>query len=321
MWRHCEDASGRSYFYNEELKESRWELPEGAQDWLECDDPKSDGKFFFNPARDVSTWEHPRTQQEELGGWIECVDSASGRTYYYNQRERASVWHRPGGGDEYDVAKKVMQSSLAHMDKEALDGSLSQGKGQSQGKGVSEAQLGRGDGDDDQEEEEESKQRRESHESHESGASEEFALEDPDFGVSPPAHVLPEGSVEFHDYVYKEGGGTSTFGRKTWRRRFIVIKHGEIGWFKSFKDYASGAMPIKGRWTALGGYRLEEMLNDILGVRLLPRTEDDGDRVWNLKCDDEDKKAKLMCAMEPHIVSSGFVKHLDRQLSARKFIH
>ncbi|GBG29170.1 Hypothetical Protein FCC1311_053922 [Hondaea fermentalgiana] len=100
----------------------------------------------------------------------------------------------------------------------------------------------------------------------------------------------------------------------------MVLKHGELGWFRSFKEYASGAMPLKGRWTSLATYRLEEMLQDNLGIRLIPVNPDASTRVWNIRCDDVDKKHKCMEAMAPHIVSRSFVKSLDKMLSGRRFL-
>ena len=59
--------------------------------------------------------------------------------------------------------------------------------------------------------------------------------------------AAPDG--EYHDYVMKEGGGSSMFGRKSWKKRFLVLKNGEIGWFKTYKDYA-------GRWTGMNTVHL-----------------------------------------------------------------
>jgi len=248
LWKHCEDSEDRSYFYNTTTEESVWDVPEGEDDWLECEDPKTGKPFYHNSHRDISVWNLPSLNSADK--WLECIDSNTGRTFYYDVKTRQSVWQKPDENEDEEVeeqkGERESASSLSDIESLEVNG--------------------------------------------------------------------------FHDYVLKEGGGTTMFGRKSWKKRFMVLQHGEIGWFKSYKDFAAGHMPLKGRWTNLQSYRLEEMLSEPLGVRLLPMSIHAGDRLWNLKLEDKQKKIKLIEALTPHVSSQGFVKTLDRELSGRRFL-
>ena len=273
IWRHCQDKEGRSFFFNKETHVSTWDLPEGEEDWLECEDDESDRVFYHHPKRDISIWEHPQTYN--MTNWIECCDTTSGQTFYYNVRAKKSVWEKPKGTLEKEKEIEGFEHQVVQ--------------------------------DDYQEEEEEEEEEEEKHRSDSASTKASYEIE-----------AMPEG--EFYDYVLKEGGGSSLFGRKSWKRRFLVLKHGEIGFFRSYREYANGHLPLKSRWTNLTGYRLEEMLHDTSGLRLIPVHADQTERIWSFKCDNEDKKAKLIEAMSPFVSSKGFIKHLDRHLSGRRFL-
>ena len=51
----------------------------------------------------------------------------------------------------------------------------------------------------------------------------------------------------FFGYLFKEGGGTSWFGRKTWKKRWVIISGVRLGIFKSQQAYAKGDPPLKNR--------------------------------------------------------------------------
>ena len=58
--------------------------------------------------------------------------------------------------------------------------------------------------------------------------------------------------------------------RFTRARRYVVIARMHLGIYKSEKDYRANRPPQKNRWIDLSEYRVEELLHDDLGLRLLP---------------------------------------------------
>lgn len=341
IWVHCEDNEQRSFFHEHATGTSVWELPEGPDDWLETVDPNTGESFYFNAATNLSTWEHPAESSTD-SDWVECIDNTTGRTFYYHVQERKSVWQKPElersvssleAEDTVPPLTKRMSSrrkpsrtlkkTLTRDDSTvprrnfnvmsstpSSSSSSLHGHARNLSTGSSTLEDGdTGDEDDGNTSNEETKSEEEDTQLEHEENEESLLDEDSEFA---------EG--EYHDYVLKEGGGTTVFGRKSWKKRFMVLKHGELGWFRSYKEYAGGSMPLKGRWTSLASYRLEEMLQDNLGIRLIPVDPGAGERVWNIRCSDQNKKDRFIDAISPHIVSTSFVKSLDKVLSGRRFL-
>ena len=257
---------------------------EAVQIWKHHEDEEG-RSYFYNTVTSVSRWELP----EDECDWLECDDLKSGKTFWHNAARDISVWENPSeraAGDWMEVLDPGTGRTFFYNSKERR--SVWNKPGEQEGAGA--ARQGGAAYDE------------------EAKGGEELEMQ-----------AAPDG--EYHGYVMKEGGGSSMFGRKSWKKRFLVLKNGEIGWFKTYKDYVSGEGPLKERWTALRGYRLEEMLSDANGIRLLPISGEEGERVWSLRCEDEGKKKMLMDALLPHVAGKGFVKNLDRQLSGRRFLN
>ena len=57
-------------------------------------------------------------------------------------------------------------------------------------------------------------------------------------------------------YLFKEGGGTSFFGSKGWKKRYFAIKGKKMEYFKSKDDFANGEKPLKDLTINLSEYRV-----------------------------------------------------------------
>jgi len=245
----------------------------------------SEGRsYFFCGSTHESSWELPEQEED----WLETTDPKSGRKFYFSGFHDLSTWQDPSCAALSHDGKMNSKNDFVWL--ECIDSSSGR---------TFYYHL---------------RDRRSVWE------KPSFEDENDDMEVEIEETKMETGSDgEYHDYVLKEGGGTTMFGRRSWKRRFLVVKHGEMGFFHSYKEYVSGELPIKGVWTQLDRYRLEEMLQDDLGIRLLPLNTDTLERVWNIRCEDADKKMKLMNAMSPHTISRSFMKTLERELSGRRF--
>jgi len=115
---HLDQASGVSYYFNEQTGESHWELPqmqgEHAQQgqkqsdvlpvgWVTGVDPASGSTYYFNEQTGESQWEPPQQgEQVQQGddktlpaGWRTGVDPSSGVSYYFNEQTGESQWEPP----------------------------------------------------------------------------------------------------------------------------------------------------------------------------------------------------------------------------------
>lgn len=70
----------------------------------------------------------------------------------------------------------------------------------------------------------------------------------------PPPYVPPRPRVRVAEFLEKLGGGTSAFGRRSWKRRWIVLSEGAMTYFKFPEAEAAGAPPLKGASVLVAGF-------------------------------------------------------------------
>eukprot|EP00536_Pseudo-nitzschia_multiseries_P004022 jgi/Psemu1/284807/fgenesh1_pg.65_\ len=94
-WIELKDNEGRTYYYNEETKETTWDRPAGLDEAKDID-------VGVSPARPES----PMADQQEddgapvtAGDWTRYKDE-EGRFYYYNAETQLTVWDKPSGFDD-----------------------------------------------------------------------------------------------------------------------------------------------------------------------------------------------------------------------------
>eukprot|EP01107_Rhizomastix_libera_P003972 TRINITY_DN167_c0_g1_i1.p1 TRINITY_DN167_c0_g1~~TRINITY_DN167_c0_g1_i1.p1 ORF type:complete len:812 (+),score=313.36 TRINITY_DN167_c0_g1_i1:97-2436(+) len=135
-WKEVKDpSSGDSYYYNEETKETTWDVPEeikkfkgsaggsaagsstgsGAGSgtgskkkekkhhrhhkhhkklpWKSVKDSASGDTYYFNTETKETTWDKPR--EVEKREWKEIKDPESGDSYYYNRKTKVTTWDTP----------------------------------------------------------------------------------------------------------------------------------------------------------------------------------------------------------------------------------
>ena len=118
-------------------------------------------------------------------------------------------------------------------------------------------------------------------------------------------------------YILKQRGGSRYFGRRNWKRRYVVIAKCHMGHYKAYKDYASGKNAIKDRWVDLREYRLEEVVHDDLGFRLLPAEKMTTEkRTWNFRAENQKQKKEWLQAFDVVVGGKGCLKSLDKFLSS-----
>lgn len=61
----------------------------------------------------------------------------------------------------------------------------------------------------------------------------------------------------YRGYLKKKGGGTSIFGRKSWKERFFVFSRGNLAYFESAADWEKGTEPLKALQISLRYYRVD----------------------------------------------------------------
>lgn len=74
------------------------------------------------------------------------------------------------------------------------------------------------------------------------------------FVLPPPPYVPPRPRVRVCGWLEKLGGGTRTFGRRSYKRRWIVLSEGCMTYFKSEGAERGGARPLKDAVVALNGF-------------------------------------------------------------------
>ena len=106
QWEEKVDGENRSYFYNSETGESRWDAPEEAAvdvGWEERFDENSNRAYYYHRQTGEVTWHKPEaavasnvSPAASEGTWEEKVDPTTGSTYYFNAMTGESRW----AGDE-----------------------------------------------------------------------------------------------------------------------------------------------------------------------------------------------------------------------------
>ena len=71
-------------------------------------------------------------------------------------------------------------------------------------------------------------------------------------------------------YLRKEGGGTSIFGKKSWKERYFVAQAGVLGYYENQAEFEQGRPPIKHRYAKLRNYTVDIMAGDPLKFALVP---------------------------------------------------
>lgn len=72
--------------------------------------------------------------------------------------------------------------------------------------------------------------------------------------------AFPHCSIVFpsyRGYLKKKGGGTSIFGRKSWKERFFVFSRGSLAYFETAADWEKGTEPLKALQISLRYYRVD----------------------------------------------------------------
>ena len=114
-----DQATGQTFYLNEQTGESQWEPPPQAQasppvatqgGWVASVDPATGQTFYQNELTGESQWEPPPQAQASpsvatqgwappsvvtQSGWVAQVDQASGQTYYLNEQTGESSWEPP----------------------------------------------------------------------------------------------------------------------------------------------------------------------------------------------------------------------------------
>jgi pre-mRNA-processing factor 40 len=78
------DPQGRTYYFNQNTKESRWEKPQitttlaqkalDASPWKEYTDEESDSKYYYNVESLETIWEMPEEYKVLLDrGFLNCL--------------------------------------------------------------------------------------------------------------------------------------------------------------------------------------------------------------------------------------------------------
>jgi hypothetical protein len=87
-----DEASGKTYYYNEETQETTWVKPEGF-----VEEPDKKHTFSYHSKETMT-----KTDSSE-GEWKVAVDKFSGKPYYFNTLTLQTTWTKPEGfmdGDE-----------------------------------------------------------------------------------------------------------------------------------------------------------------------------------------------------------------------------
>ncbi len=82
-----------------------------------------------------------------------------------------------------------------------------------------------------------------------------------------PRHPARTCSVIFpsyRGYLRKKGGGTSIFGRRSWKERFFVFSRGVLSYFDTASDHEKGLEPIKALQISVRYYRVDPCVRLLL---------------------------------------------------------
>ena len=109
--------------------------------------------------------------------------------------------------------------------------------------------------------------------------------------------------ILFHKgYLYKEGGGTSFFGRNTWKRRYFVMEHFKLVYHRSEEEYLRGAPPLKNVVIDLPNHRVLDLydtsaeghtISDEVCFKLV-HVANSVHRDWYLKAENNEEKIKWL---------------------------
>ena len=120
------------------------------------------------------------------------------------------------------------------------------------------------------------------------------------------------------------GGRTSLFGRRSWKKRYVVVQACHMGIYKSKKDFDASRPPIKQRWVRLVDderrplFRCERSLHDRLAVLLIPGPDNMDLRVWKFRARDADEKEDWLRAFGAVLGGLGIMNKLKDALMLRK---
>ena len=265
--------------------------------WLQNKN-KEGRSYFFNTVTKESTWLIPQNPND----WIESEDKSSKRTFYHNPYSGKSLWNLDSVVEVEKEKKGAFPSIKGFLHQEVHRDSV-------ESKGDSSVCT------EDTWETEEKEDDESVHSGVSSSAGAQGAIIHE--GITPKeAEEIAALKAEFFDYVIKLGGGTSMFGRTNWKRRFLVVVDGKMGFFRSHKDFLRKEAPLKGRWIDLLWFRLEESVTDPFMVRLWPINR--RDRIWSVISDDMLKKERLLNKLRPVVYGDGYVKSLHKELLHRE---
>lgn len=265
---------------------------------------KEGRSYFFNTVTKESTWLIPQNPND----WIESEDKKTKRTFYHNPYSGKSLWNLDSVVEAQEETKEehcMLKPSKGFVHQERhRDSHESKGDSSVYTEEGWEAEVKEDDA------------------SVHSGVSVTVTQGTVEGGIvhealdEKAAEEIGKMKVDFFDYVIKLGGGTSMFGRTNWKRRFLVVVEGKMGFFRSHKEFLRHESPLKGRWIDLLWYRLEESVTDPFMVRLWPINRQD--RIWSVICDDMLKKEKLVNTLRPAVYGDGYVKSLHKALLRRE---
>ena len=111
---------------------------------------------------------------------------------------------------------------------------------------------------------------------------------------------------ECRGYLYKQGGGSSLFGAKTWKKRWFVLEAGGVlNYYKDQSDWTSGGAPLKDALyrprqcavSADSGGEGSAFAPGQLGIVVQPRNAQGGPRRLLLRAENEEDRARWLAAL------------------------
>ena len=324
--RTLDPATGLFYLYNEKSRESIWEhspvKTKTDDDWEEHVDPATGAKYLYSRLRKESKWEvipsktaaateaatagnaaaaeavaAARTiaATESVAGddWEEHIDAATGAKYMYSKTRRESKWIQDDNGSK-ETSMQKDSSKETETETSAVSSPL---YAFSEDSGINLDALAKID------------------------VKESFATSGVARSADSPFAEFKSKPEEFMygGYVWKQGGGSRYFGRRNWKRRYVVIAQCHVGMYKTYKDYASGKQAIKNRWIDLREYRLEEVTADELGFRVLPPEKMTTEmRTFNFRAESKKQKREWLHALDVVVGGTGILKSLDKYLNTMR---
>eukprot|EP01029_Cantina_marsupialis_P030969 TRINITY_DN8670_c0_g1_i2.p1 TRINITY_DN8670_c0_g1~~TRINITY_DN8670_c0_g1_i2.p1 ORF type:complete len:254 (-),score=22.56 TRINITY_DN8670_c0_g1_i2:387-1148(-) len=118
-------------------------------------------------------------------------------------------------------------------------------------------------------------------------------------GISINGGEVKENVQSFEGFLTKQGGGTSFFGRKSYKRRYFLLENGVLSYWKSESERVLGRPPIKGSNIELWKYLFKPDENNRLGFYLDPKQP--MGRRWHLVCLSADDFLMWTCHLSKHI--------------------